>query len=81
MTPDKNYTIVKWTTPFLNMSTPTIQYGFGFPSENLAAPFNPDVIVPTDDLVRIHTLNATTLILVSAFGGPEDYQMYTYSKQ
>lgn len=79
---DKSYTVVKYTTPFLNITTPTIQYGLMNLSEfntyfsdvSIGMGFN------ESDGNRIHTLNGNTLKLIGSWNG-DGYGIVTYTKQ
>jgi hypothetical protein len=76
---DKSYCIVEYTTPFYNVSTPTIQYGI-----RTTGWLNPGV--PSDISLfalytefRIHTINNNTLKLAREIG-EGIYYIVTYTK-
>jgi hypothetical protein len=82
---DKSYCIVNFTTPFFDLNTPTIQYGIV--TRSYYGPYGSDIYlgatagVPEQLLpyLRIHTLNANSLILVGPYMGW--YQFYYFSRQ
>ena len=79
---DKSYCVVEFTTPFFNVATPTIQYGIVTNS----GVYSSDVRVGSQlteealTYMRIHTLNSTTLKLVTPFPGV-GYIMFFFSRQ
>jgi hypothetical protein len=88
---DKSYCIVKYTTPFFNLSTPTIHYAVrtngGINTSSQTPDFtsyfsdirvgSPDA---SDQFGRIHTLNGTTLKIVTLYGGGSMYHMFTFKR-
>lgn len=80
---EKSYCVVEFSTPFYNISTPTIQ--FGIITRSIGASLIGDVTIgmlggEEGGYCRIHTLNATTLKIVEG-GGQGYYIMTTFTKQ
>jgi hypothetical protein len=76
--PDKSYCVVEYTTPFFDINTPTIQYAI-----KTSGWLNPGVATDISLFagyteMRIHTLNSTTLKLVTGSDG--FYYMVTYTR-
>jgi hypothetical protein len=80
---DKSYCVVQFTTPFFNVTTPTIQYGIvtssgynGYYSDvRIGSQY--EELLP---YMRIHTLDSTSLKLVTPFPGL-GYLMFFFSRQ
>ena len=88
---DKSYCIVKFTTPFFNLSTPTIQYALRTNGGINTSSQTPDFIsyfsdihlgssIYADEVARIHTLTNTKLKIVMPHGGQSGYQMFTFKR-
>jgi hypothetical protein len=91
---DKSYSVVKYTTPFYNFSTPTIQYGlmslYGYSFIPYASDITfgstasnsvwPSLIGGVNEVpFRIHTLNNTTLKIIGQYGS--GYGIISFKKQ
>jgi hypothetical protein len=73
---DKSYSVVVYTTPCFNITTPTIQYGIECGNDiRLLPQFSQGV-----GFVRIHTLNSTTLKLIAPYDGI-GYVIFSFTKQ
>ena len=89
---DKSYCIVKYTTPFFNLSTPTIQYALRTKEGWNTSSQTPELSSYNSDLqlgsvnnfgqfARIHTLNSTTLKIVTPYGySGSSYSMLTFRR-
>ncbi len=80
---DKSYCVVEFTTPFFNVATPTIQYGivtnsgYNFYNSDVRIGSQFEELLP---YMRIHTLDSTSLKLVTPFPGL-GYLMFFFSRQ
>jgi len=80
---EKSYCVVEFSTPFYNISTPTMQYGII--TRSLGASFFGDITIgmfggEEGGYCRIHTLNSTTLKIVEDIE-QGNHVMTTYIKQ
>jgi hypothetical protein len=75
--PDKSYCVVDCTTPCYNITTSTIQYGIICGAD---ITLFPSFTLETGNLLRIHTLNSTTLKLIVP-GGNTGYLICSFTKQ